>query len=105
MTARLPYGAVTGFLLPVEVRFIAAWYGVRAKALRHSRTTAALIVEARHALFWRLTEERRLTPARVGQLLGWSESAVRQGVEAHQKRIADVTATADGLTLQRRLTA
>ena len=91
----VPYGAHTGFLLPADIREIAAYYGVRSKTLRRRDGRAdPRHAEARAALYWKLTRKRGLTPERAGQLLHVTGEAVRKGAEMHARRIAEFQTTA-----------
>jgi hypothetical protein len=94
----VPYGAIAGFLLPADIREVAAHYGVRSKMLRRrDGRTDPRIAEARAALYWKLTRKRGMSPERVGQLLRVTGEAVRKGAEAHARRIDEYRATAGAL--------
>lgn len=90
----VPFGAIDGFSLSGEIREVAAHYGVDHRALRRSDgRQGEVIALARHALFWKLTTQRKLSPARVARLLSCSKSAVRGGVAEHVKRIEEFRIT------------
>ena len=95
----VPLGAVTGFSLPAEIRVVAGYYGVRAKSLRAMRGRCAeRMTLARHALFWQLATQRRLSVPRVAQMLHVPTQTVRDGVAAHQARILEFITTAGAIT-------
>lgn len=95
----VPYGALTGFLLPADIREVAAHYGVRARTLkRRDGRSDPRIAEARAALYWKLTKQRGLTPERVGQMLGVSGEAARKGAALHAQRIDEFRASAGAIT-------
>lgn len=98
--ATIPYGALTGFVLAADIREVAAYYSVRAKGLRRpGRTVSPVMHEARAALFWKLTHQRGLSPARAAQLLGGvAPDTVRRGAAAHAQRIAEAIATVGQVT-------
>lgn len=90
----VPFGSMTGFSLPAEIRTIAGYYGVRSKSLRAVRGRCGeRMTMARHALFWQLTAVRGLTPGRAAALLHAPVETVRQGSNAHSQRIAEFLAT------------
>jgi hypothetical protein len=87
----IPYGALTGFLLPADIREVAEHYGVRATALRAASGRAVgddRVLEAFDALQWKLTRDRGLSLATAAALLGTDIGTVRAGVAAHEARLA-----------------
>lgn len=90
----VPYAAMPGFSLAADIREVAAYYGVDARALRKAdgRTNERL-ANARHALFWKLTEQRTMTPSKVAALLSTSRGRVVEGAKLHQKRIDEFRST------------
>lgn len=93
MSAMIPFGA-TGrdqFILAVDMREVAAHYGVRWRLLKHSGAasrTNDTLAHARDALFWLLIQRRKLTPQRAGDLLGATAKTAREAAARHQHRIA-----------------
>ncbi len=92
MSAMIPFGAMgrDQFILAIDMREVAAHYGVRWRLLKHTgegRTNDTL-AHARDALFWLLIERRKLTPQRAGDLLGASAKTAREAAARHQHRIA-----------------
>lgn len=83
----IPFGAQTGFSLAAEIREMAAYYAVPARQVRSGRGGGPQVAHARAALFWKLVQHRRMTPAKVAALLKCPRSTVRQGIAAHAERI------------------
>lgn len=83
-----PFGALPGFNVQAVMREVAAHYGVDWHALRKDGRSSELIALARHALFWKLATQHKLSPNKIAGLIGKvSGRQVRDGVELHQKRI------------------
>jgi hypothetical protein len=91
----VPFGAMSGFSLHDEIRYVAAYYGVKPRSLRRRDPRHSVqISEARQALYWQLTTRRGLTPQRAGELLGIAAETVRDGATRHARRISEFIATA-----------
>ena len=97
----VPYGALPGFSITTEIRYIAAYYRLGPLTLRRSRDSSERVAEARQALYWRLTHERKLSDAVAGRLLAISAKVVRSGAAKHAARIKEFSA-ASGVTRGRR---
>lgn len=90
----LPYGASAGFSLRGDMRDVAAFYEIDWRKLhRVERNASQMTTLARHALFWKLTKVRGLTPGRVAQLLRCRANTVREGARLHDQRIKEFRAT------------
>lgn len=89
----VPLGAMPGFSLKAEVRFVASYYGV---SMRHVRSGLghAFAKRARHALFWRLAHRRNVAIERIASMLQCPRETVRDGIAQHIKRIEEFQANA-----------
>jgi len=89
----VPYGALPGVSLQAELREVAAYYGIPTRALMRSRPRAGdpgdLIGQARQALFWKLTEQRKIAPAKVARMTRCTRRTVVRGAAEHKKRILE----------------
>lgn len=93
MSAQIPYGAISGFVLAVDMREIAAHYGVRWRLLRGSGDKGEQLAHARDALAWKLIQQRKLTPQRAGDLIGMSAKTAREAAARHAHRVAQFRST------------
>lgn len=90
MSALIPFGASNAFVLAVDMREVAAHYGVRWRQLRGVTPGSSETLRlARDALFWKLVIQRRFSSARAAQILGVGVKAAREAVARHAHRIAE----------------
>lgn len=85
----VPFGALPGHTLSVEMREIAAHYGIRTRSLkrrdaRHGEHVAA----ARDALFWKLIVQRKWSAERAAQAMGVSAKTASAAAQRHASQIA-----------------
>ena len=98
----VPYMSLPGFSLTADLREVAAYYGVDWRALKKGDgRSSETMAFARHALFWKLTTERGMSPTQVARLLGASRGKVLEGAKLHAKRQDEFRITS-GITPQRR---
>ncbi|MGA0604884.1 helix-turn-helix domain-containing protein [Phenylobacterium sp. VNQ135] len=71
-----------------EAAEIAAKHGITVDQLL-SRSRSRRVTWPRQELMWRMCATRRISPARVGQLLGgWDRTTVRHAVQRHEARLS-----------------
>lgn len=94
MSVLVPFGALEQFNLAVDMREVAAHYGVKWRLLRHSNgRSAEKLALAWDALAWKLAKQRQFSIQRVADLLQTTKATAQAAVARHAQRIAQFRAT------------
>lgn len=84
-----PFGISKVWTVDAAIAEVAAHYALAPKSLKHGNARGVgAMAEARDALCWVLTQQRKLSQARAAQLLLLTAKSVREGARRHAGRMA-----------------